>query len=134
MFRDLSENESPWIVLGMGQVRLSYANCLFHDISILWVVVIFVNILDMEGMSLSWFLKPMNICLYVVRYVYCVIMWEPINVQSVTMGKVRVIHWTRRAHDLTIFQVLETRRDHRSIKRTYLDLEGSLYVYVMDYV
>ena len=59
---------------------------------------------------------------------------EPVNVQSVTMGKVRVIHRVRGAHDLTIFQVLKTRRDHRSIKRTYLDLEGSLYVYVMDYV
>ena len=76
----------------------------------------------------------MNICLYVMRYVYGVIMCKPVNVQSVTMGKIRVIHWARGAHDLTIFQVLVTRRDHRSIKRTYLDLEGSLYVYVKDYV
>jgi len=36
---------------------------------------------------------------------YYVTMCEPNNVQSIIAGKVRVIHWARGAHDLTIFQV-----------------------------
>ena len=33
------------------------------------------------------------------------------------MGKVRVIHWARGAHDLTIVQVLEAERVRKSIKK-----------------
>jgi len=95
----------------------------------------FILVLEAYECSYVTLYMPYDmLCPYVMSYLYCVIICDPVNVQSVTTGKVRVIHWARGAHDLTIFQVLETRRDHRSIKRTYLDLEGSLYVYVMDYV
>ena len=95
----------------------------------------FILVLEAYECSYVTLYMPYDmLCPYVVSHRYCVIICEPVNVQSVTMRKVRVIRWARGAHDLTILQVLETRRDHRSIKRTYLDLEGALDVYVMDYV
>ena len=44
-------------------------------------------------------------------------MCEPVNVQSVTMGKVRVIHWARRAHDLTIFQAVKQKGIIRALRK-----------------
>jgi len=51
----------------MGQVRLSYSNCPFHDINTLCAFVTFVNILDMEGMNLFLVLEAYE-CSYATLY------------------------------------------------------------------